>query len=198
MYNYENNSDRNGNKYVRVSELANNRVNVNQPPPPPPPPPTFELTHQIKFLLRLFDGCSKFELIPYKHDKRSQGPISKWSLRQDLLLKLRNLELESLTCLSLSSKSCLKLHLETGPRSYGLTSQGGLENRTLLLPLLPLPLLPLPFPPPAAPPLLLFLPSSPPPPPPPRPAAVAALLLLLLLLLYSHRRQRGNRMLSCV
>ena len=46
-----------------------------------------------------------------------QGPVSKWSLRQDLLLKLRNLELESLTCLSLSSKSCLKLHLETGPRS---------------------------------------------------------------------------------
>ena len=43
------------------------------------------------------------------------GPVSKWSLRQDLLLKLRNLELESLTCLSLSSKSCLKLHLETGP-----------------------------------------------------------------------------------
>ena len=41
--------------------------------------------------------------------------VSKWSLRQDLLLKLRNLELESLTCLSLSSKSCLKLHLETGP-----------------------------------------------------------------------------------
>ena len=37
----------------------------------------------------------------------------------DLLLKLRNLELVSLTCLSLrlSSKSCLKLHLETGPWS---------------------------------------------------------------------------------
>ena len=28
----------------------------------------------------------------------------------------RNLELESVTCLSLSSKSCLKLNLETGPR----------------------------------------------------------------------------------
>ena len=47
------------------------------------------------------------------------GPVSKWSLRPDLLLKLRNLELVSLTCLSLrlSSKSCLKLHLETGPWS---------------------------------------------------------------------------------
>ena len=47
--------------------------------------------------------------------RQHQGPVSKWSLRQDLLLKLSNLELESLTCLSLSSKSCLKLHLETGP-----------------------------------------------------------------------------------
>ena len=43
------------------------------------------------------------------------GPVSKWSLRQDLLLKLRHVNDSSSRFLSLSSKSCLKLHLETGP-----------------------------------------------------------------------------------
>ena len=47
---------------------------------------------------------------------RIQGPVSKWSLRQDLLLKLRHVNDASSRFLSLSSKSCLKLHLETGPR----------------------------------------------------------------------------------
>ena len=46
----------------------------------------------------------------------AQGPVSKWSLRQDLLLKLRHVNDSSSRFLSLSSKSCLKLHLETGPR----------------------------------------------------------------------------------
>ena len=46
-----------------------------------------------------------------------QGPVSKWSLRQDLLLKLRHVNDTSSRFLSLSSTSCLKLHLETGPWS---------------------------------------------------------------------------------
>ena len=53
---------------------------------------------------------------PWSHPKsRVLGPVSKWSLRQDLLLKLRHVNDSSSRFLSLSSKSCLKLHLETGP-----------------------------------------------------------------------------------
>ena len=48
------------------------------------------------------------------------GPVSKWSLRQDLLLKLRHVNDSGSRFLSLSSKSCLKLHLETGPWSSPL------------------------------------------------------------------------------
>ena len=51
----------------------------------------------------------------YRSPGIHQGPVSKWSLRQDLLLKLRHVNDTSSRCLSLSSKSCLKLHLETGP-----------------------------------------------------------------------------------
>ena len=71
-----------------------------------------------KSLPEFLEGIAHNIHFNMKFNPRDQGPVSKWSLGQDLLLKLRNLELESLTCLSLSSKSCLKLHLETGPRNY--------------------------------------------------------------------------------
>ena len=57
-----------------------------------------------------------FPRIKRTFDVLVQGPVSKWSLRQDLLLKLRHVNDSSSRFLSLSSKSCLKLHLETGPR----------------------------------------------------------------------------------
>ena len=53
----------------------------------------------------------------YKTGIEDLGPVSKRSLRQDLLLKLRHVNDSSSRFLSLSSKSCLKLHLETGPWS---------------------------------------------------------------------------------
>ena len=40
--------------------------------------------------------------------------LAAWSLRRDLLLRPRHLEIDSVKLLS--NKSCLKLHHETGPR----------------------------------------------------------------------------------
>ena len=68
------------------------------------------------------DSLTHFMLFLRPREGKLLGPVSKWSLRQDLLLKLRHVNDSGSRFLSLSSKSCLKLHLETGPWNSRIVS----------------------------------------------------------------------------